>query len=120
LQKHQIACVFHHYTQIATWYDLSDGQATYGNHLKLEALDNELVFNAIIAVSAMHLSKTGQTKFEKLAQRCHQQCVADLIALKPDEHDLLETGLPLTAVTLLRTFEILSGMSLHWEIEKDV
>lgn len=112
MQKHKIAQIFHHYTQIATWYDLSDGERTYGNDLKLTALDNELVFNAIIAVSAMHLSKLGQTKFGKTAQTYHQQCVSALIELKPNESDLLETGLPLTAVTLLRTYEILSGMFL--------
>ena len=74
--------------------------------MPLEALSRELLFNAIIAFAAIHLSKTTTTSRRGIAERHHEKCVRLLIGLQEKDVEA-EDGITLAAVCLLRSYEIL-------------
>jgi hypothetical protein len=110
LQCDEVARLFHHYSELAKWYDLSDAARTYGIKVPEIALDNPLLFSAVVASSAMHLSKTSLPQARRAAEFYHSNCIAKLIELKEDDESVSSaSGIALAAVCLLRAYETLSG-----------
>jgi hypothetical protein len=108
LEDPQIASLFHLYVQkLASWYDLSDGQASFAKLVPLEALSNSLLFNAVIAFAAIYRSKTRAPSAAMIAGRFHDNCVKRLIDLDP-KHPSYMTGHALAAVCLLRSYELIA------------
>lgn len=113
LAQPEIASLFHHYISvIAAWYDLGDPYRHFATSIPPLALDEPLLFSGLVAVAAMHISKTtGRKGPMAIASDYHAACVARLIGL--DEGSvLLENGVALATVCLLRSYEIFDGMSL--------
>ncbi|KAK1639939.1 hypothetical protein BDP81DRAFT_391975 [Colletotrichum phormii] len=111
LQNPSIARYFSHYIAgIAPWYDLSDASLTFATSLPEAALDSPLPFAAILALSAVHTSRTTAPSARAAAEFYHGHCVRLLIDLKTEEYDDDERtqGLALASVCLLRSYEILS------------
>lgn len=109
LKSLDIARLFHHYvTTIAPWYDLSDAAMTFGVRLPRLALDNPLLFSAVIALSAMQTCKTTAAGKRATAELYHGECVRLLIALDSNA-DFAEREVALAAACLLRTYEIQDG-----------
>ncbi|KAL2134550.1 hypothetical protein VTI74DRAFT_11522 [Chaetomium olivicolor] len=106
LASRDIARFFHHYiTTLAPWYDLSDASMMFGVRLPRLALDSPLLFSAIIALSAMQITKTTSPGAKAVAEFYHGHCVSLLIALDSNA-DLAEREIALAAACLLRTYEI--------------
>lgn len=106
LQDERVARLFHHYTlSLAPWYDLSDAERTFTKQVPYEALSSPLLFAAILAFSAVHLSCTGVLSSRANAELFHAFCVDQLIRLETRE---TKAGVALAAVCLLRSYEILS------------
>lgn len=72
------------------------------------SLDEPLLFYAIIALSAMHASKTTVGSLHATAELYHRNCVRLLISLEED-HQLVRRGVALAATCLLRSYEIMAG-----------
>ncbi|KAG8673348.1 hypothetical protein FPOAC2_06791 [Fusarium poae] len=109
LQDQNIARLFHSYTSdISKWYDLSDSAFSFGQIVPTIALDEPLLFSAIIALAAMQTSKTSSPSFRKVAELYHHQCVRLLITLNEGDQ-LISRGIALAATCLLRSYEILDG-----------
>ncbi|KAK4574116.1 hypothetical protein LTR86_001877 [Recurvomyces mirabilis] len=108
LQTAGVARLYEHYIKIlAPWYDLSDGERHFARHVPREALGHPLLFAAIVAFAAVHLSKTGVATARTTAEQYHGQCVRILIGLAERE---IATGNAntLAAICLLRSYEILA------------
>ncbi|KAF4944424.1 hypothetical protein FGADI_12705 [Fusarium gaditjirri] len=109
LQDQNIASLFHSYTSnISQWYDLSDSACSFGLEVPSIALDEPLLFCAVIALSSMHACKTSTPSFRKVAEFYHHRCVQFLIALDAGD-ELISRGVALAATCLLRSYEILDG-----------
>ncbi|KAM0561242.1 hypothetical protein ACHAPJ_003120 [Fusarium lateritium] len=101
--------MFHSYTSsISLWYDLSDSTCAFGVHVPTIALDEPLLFCAVIALSAIHMCKTSAPSFRKVAEFYHHRCVQLLITLSEGD-ELITRGIALAATCLLRSYEILDG-----------
>jgi len=108
LQRREVARYFHHYFEsVATWYDLSDNNHTFGTTVPELGLENPLLFSAIIASSAMQLSRTTLPGARRAAEYYHSHCVSALIALREND-ETVSTGIPLAATCLLRAYESLA------------
>ncbi|OHE92520.1 hypothetical protein CORC01_12169 [Colletotrichum orchidophilum] len=110
LQNPSIARYFSHYiADIAPWYDLGDASLAFATSLPEAALESPLPFAAIVALSAVHTSRTTAPSAKAVAEFYHGHCVRLLIDLtagkNDDEHS---KGLALASVCLLRSYEILS------------
>lgn len=109
MEKVQIASLFSHYvTEVAYWYDLSDAAQCFERNVPELALDEPLLFYAIIAVAALHVTKTMKRNLKDVAEQYHDRCIACLIALKEGDA-LVSNGRALAATCLLRSYEILDG-----------
>ncbi|KAM5386816.1 hypothetical protein ACJZ2D_000109 [Fusarium nematophilum] len=109
LGDQRIARLFHSYTsEISQWYDLSDTACAFGLLVPTIALEEPLLFCAVIALSAMHVCKTSAGSFREIAEFYHHRCVRRLIALSEDD-ELISRGVALAATCLLRSYEILEG-----------
>lgn len=109
LETPEVARFFAHYiSELAPWYDLSDASAKFGVEAPERALRTPLLFSAIIALSAMHVSCTGPQGARSTAEFYHGCCVRMLIAIE-DDNELLQQGVALAATCLLRSYEILDG-----------
>ncbi|KAJ3519033.1 hypothetical protein NM208_g14290 [Fusarium decemcellulare] len=109
IQDHRIAQLFHCYTdEICLWYDLSDQARTFGTTVPRMALDEPLLFSAIITLAAMHKALTETKSFRKIATFYHVRCIRLLIQLKEDD-ELVTQGVALAATCLLRNYEIFTG-----------
>lgn len=112
LQNPSIARYFSHYiADIAPWYDLSDASLTFAASLPEAALESSLPFAAILALSAVHTSRTTAPSARTAAEFYHGHCIRLLIGLTAEEYDNDERTqeLALASVCLLRSYEILSG-----------
>ncbi|CAG7562515.1 unnamed protein product [Fusarium equiseti] len=94
--------------EISKWYDLSDSASSFGKIVPSIALDEPLLFNAVVALSAMHTCKTTSPSFRNIAESYHHSCVQLLIALREGDQ-LITRGIALAATCLLRSYEILDG-----------
>ncbi|KXJ94714.1 hypothetical protein Micbo1qcDRAFT_202540 [Microdochium bolleyi] len=109
LRTSQAADFFQHYiTALAPWYDLSDGDGHFGVQVPVLALDEPLLFNALMALSAMHIAKTTMPSARPAAEVYHGACIRALIGLTEVDKRLLESGIALAATCLLRSYEILA------------
>ena len=93
---------------MALWYDLSDAQSTFSTHVPIISLDDPLLFSALMALSAMHMSKTATPSSRDVAEWYHGQCIRLLIDLDAND-PRIERGVALAATCLLRSYEILDG-----------
>ncbi|KAK2020852.1 hypothetical protein LX32DRAFT_733790 [Colletotrichum zoysiae] len=110
LQNPSIARYFHHYVvHIAPWYDLSDASSTFATGLPEASLERALPLSAILALSAVHISRTSAPSARAAAEFYHGHCVRLLIDLTAEDYgDEDAQGLALASVCLLRSYEILS------------
>ncbi|KAH7038144.1 uncharacterized protein B0I36DRAFT_237958 [Microdochium trichocladiopsis] len=109
LQSSRTADFFQHYiAELAPWYDLSDGRRHFAVQVPILALDEALLFNALMALSAMHLARTSMPSARPAAESYHGMCIHALIGLTESDSRLLENGIALAATCLLRSYEILS------------
>lgn len=104
-----IASLFRHYVDfLAPWYDLNDSKNLFGTTVPTRALNNAILFKAIIAFAACHQHRVSG-KLAGLGPVYHAACVNDLLAEIHDIHlELL--GDYLAATCLLRSYEILNGI----------
>jgi hypothetical protein len=109
LEASHLANYFRHYIgDVALWYDLSDAGCFFSTEIPAIALDEPLLFCAIMALSAMHVSQTTAPSARTVAETYHRRCVRYLINLNPDD-ELIEKGVALATTCLLRSYEILAG-----------
>lgn len=108
-----IAPLFHRYISvIASWYDLGDPARHFATSVPRLALDEPLLFSGVIAVAGMHHGKTTAGKPAlAIARAYHTESVGRLIRLDETSR-LLENGVALATVCLLRSYEILDGKLL--------
>lgn len=110
-----IAWHVHHYvSELAAWYDLGDSRRRFATTIAELALDESLLFSALVALSAMHVSQTTAKTARRTAEAYHGSCIRQLISLD-DNSVLLDNGVALAAACLLRSYEILDGKS-HFQI----
>ncbi|KAI0161462.1 hypothetical protein GGR57DRAFT_359111 [Xylariaceae sp. FL1272] len=108
LKSSKISGVFRHYiSNVSRWYDLSDTQCQFSQQLPIIALDSPLLFKAILALAAMHMSKTTSPSTHSLAEKYHGQCIRLLINLDAEDPSI-KNGVALATTCLLRSYEILS------------
>ncbi|KAH0495902.1 hypothetical protein TgHK011_009427 [Trichoderma gracile] len=108
LELPDIAWYFHNYiTSPAKWYDLGDALRQFETKVPLAALDEPLLFSAVIALAAEHQCQTTGPKIAReTAAFYHGHCVRRLIQLD-EKSELLTNGVALAAACLLRSYEIL-------------
>ncbi|KAI0909076.1 hypothetical protein F4823DRAFT_625116 [Ustulina deusta] len=108
LQSSELTNYFRGYiNNVAPWYDLSDSQCSFSSDVPIFALDEPLLFYAVIALSAMHVSQTTAPSARTIAETYHTQCIRRLISLDPEDM-LIKKGLALATTCLLRSYEILA------------
>ncbi|KAI1311637.1 hypothetical protein F5Y03DRAFT_391187 [Xylaria venustula] len=108
LQSLDVASYFRGYiSNIAPWYDLSDSRCSFSSEVPIYALDEPLLFYAVIALSAMHMSQTAAPSARTVAEMYHAQCIRRLIDLDPEDI-LIKKGVALATTCLLRSYEILA------------
>ncbi|KAL7793688.1 hypothetical protein V8C37DRAFT_377893 [Trichoderma ceciliae] len=108
LELLDVAWYFHNYiAEPATWYDLGDALRQFATKIPELALDEPLLFSAVIALSAEHVSQTtGSKTAREMAGFYHGHCVRRLIQLD-EKSELLMNGVALATACLLRSYEIL-------------
>ncbi|KAJ8126577.1 hypothetical protein O1611_g7062 [Lasiodiplodia mahajangana] len=108
LELFDLANYFRHYiSNVAPWYDLSDSQCCFSTEVPTIALDEPLLFFAVMALSAMVISQTAAPSARATAEYYHTRCIRCLINLD-SEDVLIKKGVALAATCLLRSYEILS------------
>ncbi|KAI0974985.1 hypothetical protein F4678DRAFT_421558 [Xylaria arbuscula] len=108
LQSSELAGYFRGYiSNVAPWYDLSDSRCSFSSEVPIYALDESLLFYAVIALSAMHTSQTTAPSARTVAETYHAQCIRRLIDLDPEDM-LIKKGVALATTCLLRSYEILA------------
>ncbi|KAI1346008.1 hypothetical protein F5Y01DRAFT_37756 [Xylaria sp. FL0043] len=108
LRSPEIASYFRSYiNNVAPWYDLSDSRCSFSSEVPILALDEPLLFYAVIALAAMHMSQTIARSTRTIAETYHTKCIRCLIDLDPEDV-LIEKGVALATTCLLRSYEILA------------
>ncbi|KPM45002.1 hypothetical protein AK830_g1518 [Neonectria ditissima] len=109
LRDQKLARLFAHYiSNLSKWYDLSDPTFAFGVAVPQIALEEPLLFYAVIALSAMHVCKTTAGSFRSTAELYHRRCVQLIITI--DEGDaVMAAGVALAATCLLRSYEIIDS-----------
>lgn len=98
--------MIHYLNILAPWYDLNDCQLNFARLVPLHALENPVLFRALIAFSASHKSKVCSST-SVLASAFHSACVSELLQhLEKNGSDA--EGDCLAATCLLRSYEILN------------
>ncbi|KAE9375243.1 hypothetical protein N431DRAFT_542827 [Stipitochalara longipes BDJ] len=110
LENQVIAALFRHYIDfLASWYDLNDSQNLFGTLVPQRAMNNPILFKAVIAFSACHVSRTsGEGRYQDLGHEYHAACIRDLLEVLSDVHPEMQ-GDFLATTCLLRSYEILNG-----------
>ncbi|KUJ17910.1 uncharacterized protein LY89DRAFT_30609 [Mollisia scopiformis] len=108
LEDPTLATLFRHYIDVlAPWYDLNDAQRLFSILVPLRALNNSVVFKALIAFSACHMNRTTGN-LQHFGCVYHASCVEELLdALNDSSPESQEDFL--AATCLLRSYEILNG-----------
>lgn len=108
LESLELANYFRRYiSDVAPWYDLSDSQCRFSTEVPIIALDEPLLFYAIIALSAVYVSQTTAPSARTIAEAYHTRCIRRLIELDPEDV-LIKKGVALAVTCLLRSYEILA------------
>lgn len=110
LKNRRVCSIFQHYIKnLASWYDLNDRLRRFEDVVPRHALDDSLLFSAVIAFSAIHLSRLNhQTEFQYIAEFYHLESIRRLIAVT-NNGERIHNGATLAATCLLRSYEILAG-----------
>ena len=112
LEDPEIARLFHSYiSYISHWYDLADSAQSFHIRVPVTALEEPLLFYAVIALSAMHAYRTSTERSLPTAEFYHAECVRLLISLE-EQSALVLSGVALAVTCLLRSYEILTGESI--------
>lgn len=118
LENQVIAILFRHYIDfLAPWYDLNDSQNLFSTLVPRRAMDNLILFKAVIAFSACHESRTSG-RYQDLGRVYHAACIGDLLKVLNDIQPEMQ-GDYLAATCLLRSYEILNGQlssSRHFQM----
>lgn len=108
LQDNEVFRLYRHYVDtLAPWYDINDPDMAFSTELPIRALDDRLLFCAVLAFSAAHQSVTTR-RLKNRAKAYHELCVKDLVHVK-DTDERISNGVILAATCLLRSYEILAG-----------
>lgn len=108
MQPQDVARYLKHYIdKLAPWYDLSDHGRLFATKVPQQAVNRPLLFSAIIAFAAIHISLTSVATVRTAANFYHSRCIKLLIALSEAEVQAAD-GVPLAAACLLRSYEILA------------
>ncbi|KAJ9355809.1 transcriptional regulator family: Fungal Specific TF [Paecilomyces variotii] len=109
LKNRRVCSIFQHYIKnLASWYDLNDRLRRFEDVVPRHALDDSLLFSAVIAFSAIHLSRLNhQTEFQYIAEFYHLESIRRLIAVT-NNGERIHNGATLAATCLLRSYEILA------------
>ncbi|KAI1186737.1 hypothetical protein F5B17DRAFT_440880 [Nemania serpens] len=108
LESLQLTNYFRRYiTNVAPWYDLGDSHCCFSAEVPIIALDEPLLFHAIIALAAMYSSQTTTPSARTIAEAYHTRCIRRLIELDPEDL-LIKQGVALAVTCLLRSYEILA------------
>ena len=107
LQQTEVAHLFQVYIkELAPSYDLNDEARAFEIQGAELALDNSLLFSAVIAYAAIYLHR--KSAFPKsVAESYHGRCLNLLIALS-EEDQAIKDGTALASTCLLRSYEILA------------
>jgi len=109
LQDLRIAQYFQHFLKtLSPWYDLGDQRCTFGTEIAIEALREPVPLSAVIALSALHISKTTAPPARTAAVFYHAYCVPTLVRLREDNAYVGSPTLVAT-VCLLRSYAALEG-----------
>ena len=107
-----VASLFHHYFEnLAAWYDLCEHDRPFELLVPIRALDLPILFNAIIALSAQHMT-LSDSRYEVISTIYHSACIHGLLSGLSDFDPGLQEDY-LVAACLLRSFEILKGRSSY-------
>lgn len=107
LQEPHIAELFHVYLKdLAPWYDLNGPSCAFAQEAATLALDDMLLFSAIIALAGCYSARRFSSS-PALAEEYHEQCLQLLINLSPSEK-AVQHGTALATTCLLRSYEIMS------------
>lgn len=108
LQDPGIAKLFAHYVAVlAAWYDLNDLSRTFTLVVPQIALQDPILFKAVIAFSACHLNKLNGG-FGEIAAAFHDACVTDILQ-SMETLDTSSRSAKLAATCLLRSYELING-----------
>ncbi|KAF2142693.1 uncharacterized protein K452DRAFT_270538 [Aplosporella prunicola CBS 121167] len=104
LKTSEEALLFRYFvTDLAPWFDFCDKDRHFGTMVVQASSTCETLLNAILSVSARHLSKSGS--FDPLASDKYQRkCLQILIPALNNQHSLLESTL-FAATAILRLFD---------------
>ncbi|CAO2648601.1 Nn.00g078680.m01.CDS01 [Neocucurbitaria sp. VM-36] len=104
LEHEQEAMLLQHYIEnVALFFDMIDHECHFGVHVVQRAKQNSTLMNAILALSARHLSRT--TDFDPyIADAYYQRCFNTLIPALNDNVAIKEESL-LAATIILRLLE---------------
>lgn len=107
-----VAGLLHHYIEhLAAWYDLCEHDRPFELLVPIRALDLPVLFNAIIAFSAQHMT-LSDSRYEVISTVYHSACIHELLSGLSDFDPGLQEDY-LVAACLLRSFEILKGRSSY-------
>lgn len=99
----------HYVEKLASWYDLTDRRRCFQDVVPSHAMENPLLFCAILAFSAIHLSIIEKSpELQQVATFYHIRCIEQLIPLLTDNHERYRED-NLATTCLLRSYEILAG-----------
>ncbi|THW05935.1 hypothetical protein D6D24_06693, partial [Aureobasidium pullulans] len=105
-----VAGLLHHYIEhLAAWYDLCERDRPFELLVPIRALDLPILFNAIIAFSAQHMT-LSDSRYEVISTVYHSACIQGLLSGLSDFDPGLQEDY-LVAACLLRSFEILKADS---------
>ncbi|THZ45490.1 hypothetical protein D6C90_04491, partial [Aureobasidium pullulans] len=105
-----VAGLLHHYIEhLAAWYDLCEHDRPFELLVPIRALDLPVLFNAIIAFSAQHMT-LSDSRYEVISTVYHSACIHGLLSGLSDFDPGLQEDY-LVAACLLRSFEILKADS---------
>ncbi|KAI9709537.1 MAG: hypothetical protein M1820_003297 [Bogoriella megaspora] len=100
--------LFRHYVDnLASWFDLNDPQSLFADVIPFKALDNPILFKAIIAFTAGHRNRTSKFPHVEVV-KIHNACLKDLIPALQSFNPSQQADY-LAATCLLRSYEILNG-----------
>jgi hypothetical protein len=110
LENRRISSIFQHYIKsLAQWYDLNDRLRRFQDIVPQQALDDPLLFSAVLAFSAVQISRlTSQTEFQYISEVYHLESIRRLIAVTNNGEQIYD-GATLATTCLLRSYEILAG-----------
>lgn len=110
LENRRICSIFQHYIDnLASWYDLNDKLRRFEDVVPRHSLEKPLLFSAVIAFSAIHLSRlTSRTEFQYIAEFYHLESIQRLIAVT-NNGGQIHDGATIATTCLLRSYEILAG-----------